>query len=133
MAKFIIQGGTKLKGEITPQGAKNEALQILNAVLLTPEKVRINNIPNIVDVNKLIDLLSGEEVVLDEGVGDAFQTAIRSASIITSSGVLAGRTGFLQRKLASGMFGLSGRVERPQHLSQGGVLGCRRRRRGPLR
>jgi len=46
-----------LKGEITPQGAKNEALQILCAVLLTPEKVTINNIPDIVDVNKLIDLL----------------------------------------------------------------------------
>jgi len=57
MGKFIIEGGTKLKGEITPQGAKNEALQILCAVLLTPEKVVIKNIPNIVDINKLIDLL----------------------------------------------------------------------------
>ena len=66
MAKFIIQGGTKLKGEITPQGAKNEALQILNAVLLTPEKVRINNIPNIVDVNKLIDLLKSLGVKVDK-------------------------------------------------------------------
>jgi UDP-N-acetylglucosamine 1-carboxyvinyltransferase len=50
-------GGTPLKGEIVPQGAKNEALQILCAVLLTPEKVVIQNIPDIVDVNKLIDLL----------------------------------------------------------------------------
>jgi UDP-N-acetylglucosamine 1-carboxyvinyltransferase len=57
MAKFEVQGGTRLKGEITPQGAKNEALQILCAVLLTPEKVVIGNIPDIVDVNKLIDLL----------------------------------------------------------------------------
>ena len=57
MGKFIIQGGNKLKGEITPQGAKNEALQILCAVLLTPEKVVIKNVPDIVDVNKLIDLL----------------------------------------------------------------------------
>ncbi|NJB35443.1 MULTISPECIES: UDP-N-acetylglucosamine 1-carboxyvinyltransferase [Flavobacteriaceae] len=57
MGTFRIQGGKKLKGEITPQGAKNEALQILCAVLLTPEKVTINNIPDIVDVNKLIALL----------------------------------------------------------------------------
>lgn len=58
MAIFEVQGGHKLKGEIIPQGAKNEALQILCAVLLTKEKVTIGNIPNIVDVNKLIELLS---------------------------------------------------------------------------
>ena len=58
MGAFEIFGGKKLKGEITPQGAKNEALQVINAVLLTSEKVVINNIPDIVDVNKLIDLLS---------------------------------------------------------------------------
>ena len=57
MASFEIIGGNKLKGELVPQGAKNEALQILCAVLLTPEKVAISNIPNIRDVNKLIDLL----------------------------------------------------------------------------
>ena len=57
MATFKITGGKKLKGNITPQGAKNEALQILCAVLLTPEKVTISNIPNIRDVNKLIDIL----------------------------------------------------------------------------
>lgn len=57
MGTFKIEGGHKLKGEITPQGAKNEALQILCAVLLTPEKVTINNIPDIIDVNKLITLL----------------------------------------------------------------------------
>ncbi|MCW3072577.1 MAG: UDP-N-acetylglucosamine 1-carboxyvinyltransferase [Bacteroidetes bacterium] len=57
MSVFEIIGGTKLKGEIIPQGAKNEALQILCAVLLTPEKVVVQNIPDIVDVNKLIDLL----------------------------------------------------------------------------
>jgi UDP-N-acetylglucosamine 1-carboxyvinyltransferase len=57
MSVFEIIGGKRLKGEITPQGAKNEALQILCAVLLTPEKVVISNIPDIVDVNKLIDLL----------------------------------------------------------------------------
>nr|MBK9649825.1 UDP-N-acetylglucosamine 1-carboxyvinyltransferase [Bacteroidota bacterium] len=54
---FEITGGTPLNGEITPQGAKNEALQIISAVLLTPHKVVIQNIPDIVDVNKLIELL----------------------------------------------------------------------------
>jgi len=57
MATFKIEGGHQLKGEITPQGAKNEALQILCAVLLTSEKVTISNIPDIRDVNKLIQLL----------------------------------------------------------------------------
>lgn len=58
MSAFEITGGHKLKGEIIPQGAKNEALQILCAVLLTPEPVVIKNIPNIIDVNKLIELLN---------------------------------------------------------------------------
>ncbi len=58
MGAFEIIGGTKLKGELTPQGAKNEVLQILCAVLLTPERVEIENVPDIIDVNKLIDLLS---------------------------------------------------------------------------
>jgi UDP-N-acetylglucosamine 1-carboxyvinyltransferase len=57
MDTFEIIGGKKLKGEITPQGAKNEALQIISAVLLTDQLVTISNIPDIVDVNKLIDLL----------------------------------------------------------------------------
>lgn len=57
MGTFKIEGGIRLKGEVKPQGAKNEALQILCAVLLTPEKVTINNIPDIIDVNKLITLL----------------------------------------------------------------------------
>ena len=58
MGAFEIQGGKKLKGEITPQGAKNEALQVINAILLTEKEVIINNIPDIIDVNKLINLLS---------------------------------------------------------------------------
>jgi len=58
MGAFEIVGGKKLKGDLIPQGAKNEVLQILCAVLLTPERVEIENVPNIVDVNKLIDLLS---------------------------------------------------------------------------
>lgn len=57
MGTFKIEGGIRLKGDVTPQGAKNEALQILCAVLLTPEKVTISNIPDIIDVNKLIALL----------------------------------------------------------------------------
>ncbi|HKZ65903.1 MAG TPA: UDP-N-acetylglucosamine 1-carboxyvinyltransferase [Chitinophagaceae bacterium] len=57
MHSFVVSGGKKLSGEITPQGAKNEALQIICAVLLTPEKVIINNIPDILDVNLLIELL----------------------------------------------------------------------------
>lgn len=57
MATFKIEGGHKLSGSITPQGAKNEALQIICAVLLTPEKVTVSNIPDIIDVNKLIFIL----------------------------------------------------------------------------
>ena len=57
MGTFIIEGGHQLKGEITPQGAKNEVLQILCAVLLTPEEVTVENVPDIIDVNKLIQLL----------------------------------------------------------------------------
>ena len=57
MASFKIEGGHKLSGTITPQGAKNEALQIICAVLLTPKKVVIENIPDIIDVNKLIFIL----------------------------------------------------------------------------
>ncbi|MDA9970576.1 UDP-N-acetylglucosamine 1-carboxyvinyltransferase [Flavobacteriaceae bacterium] len=57
MKTFKIEGGHQLKGAIQPQGAKNEALQILCAVILSPEKITIHNIPDIIDVNKLIDLL----------------------------------------------------------------------------
>src|SRR6185369_5554559 len=57
MASFEITGGKRLKGELIPQGAKNEALQVISAVLLTPEKITISNVPDIIDVNKLIDLL----------------------------------------------------------------------------
>jgi UDP-N-acetylglucosamine 1-carboxyvinyltransferase len=57
MGTFIVNGGKTLKGEITPQGAKNEALQVICAILLTPDKVTIRNIPDISDVNKLIELI----------------------------------------------------------------------------
>ena len=65
MSSFEVIGGKKLKGEITPQGAKNEALQIISAVLLTPEKVTISNIPDILDVNLLIELLGEMNVKID--------------------------------------------------------------------
>ncbi|HUS85665.1 MAG TPA: UDP-N-acetylglucosamine 1-carboxyvinyltransferase [Bacteroidales bacterium] len=58
MSKFVIEGGRKLRGSIEPQGAKNEALQVICATLLTPDEVRINNIPDISDVSNLIKLLS---------------------------------------------------------------------------
>ena len=66
MESFLIEGGQPLKGSITPQGAKNEALQILCAVLLTPETVNIKNIPDIIDVNKLIQLLKNFGVVVEK-------------------------------------------------------------------
>lgn len=65
MHSFEVIGGKRLKGDILPQGAKNEALQIINAVLLTPEKVTISNIPDILDVNLLIDLLGEMGVKID--------------------------------------------------------------------
>lgn len=57
MSTFIVQGGKSLRGEIIPQGAKNEALQIICATLLTPEKVTIKNLPDIADVSRIIELL----------------------------------------------------------------------------
>jgi len=57
MAQFRVEGRNRLKGEVTPQGAKNEALQILSAVLLTPEKILVHNVPDILDTRKLIELL----------------------------------------------------------------------------
>jgi UDP-N-acetylglucosamine 1-carboxyvinyltransferase len=66
MASFVIEGGHSLSGEITPQGAKNEALQVICAVLLTEQKVVIHNIPNILDVNNLIDLLKNIGVRVEQ-------------------------------------------------------------------
>ena len=57
MSAFLIEGGNPLSGTITPQGAKNEALQVICATLLTPGRVVIKNIPDILDVNNLIQLL----------------------------------------------------------------------------
>ncbi|HEY5406380.1 MAG TPA: UDP-N-acetylglucosamine 1-carboxyvinyltransferase [Ginsengibacter sp.] len=65
MGVFEVTGGKKLKGEITPQGAKNEALQVISAVLLTAEKITIHNIPDIIDVNLQIELLEGLGVIVE--------------------------------------------------------------------
>lgn len=70
MHSFEVIGGKKLKGEIIPQGAKNEALQIINAVLLTPEKMTITNIPDILDVNLLIELLGEMGVKIERPTRD---------------------------------------------------------------
>jgi UDP-N-acetylglucosamine 1-carboxyvinyltransferase len=73
MASFEVIGGHPLKGEIVPQGAKNEALQILCAVLLTPEPVTISNIPDIRDVNKLIELLRDMGVKVGKLASDTYR------------------------------------------------------------
>jgi UDP-N-acetylglucosamine 1-carboxyvinyltransferase len=72
MGTFQIEGGKSLKGEITPQGAKNEALQVLCTVLLTAKKVTINNIPDIIDVNKLIALLGNLGVKIQKNNHGSF-------------------------------------------------------------
>lgn len=86
MSTFKITGGFKLKGDIFPQGAKNEALQILCAVLLTEEKVKISNIPDIRDVNKLIDLLGALGVEITKQGKDTytFQAANLDLGYLTS-------------------------------------------------
>ena len=86
MGTFQINGGKALKGEITPQGAKNEALQILCAVLLTPEKVTINNIPDIRDVNKLITILENLGVKIQkQGKGSySFESDALNLEYLTS-------------------------------------------------
>ena len=92
MASFIIEGGHRLTGSITPQGAKNEALQVICATLLTSEPVRIKNIPNILDVNNLIQLLRDIDVeVMQNGEGDyTFRAADVNLEYLSS-------TEFLQR------------------------------------
>ena len=73
MEYFRVKGGQRLSGEITPQGAKNEALQILCATLLTAEPVTITNLPDIVDVNRLIDILRDMGVKVDKLSGDSYR------------------------------------------------------------
>ena len=77
MASFIVEGGHKLHGAITPQGAKNEALQVLCAVLLTKETVIIDNLPDILDVNNLIDLLGSMGVKVEKQAKGRFAFTAR--------------------------------------------------------
>ena len=70
---FEVQGGKKLKGTIIPQGAKNEALQVISAVLLTEDEVIISNVPDIIDVNRLIDLLKGLGVQIEKLSADSWK------------------------------------------------------------
>jgi len=72
MSSFEINGGNRLCGEVVPQGAKNEALQVLCAVLLTKDKVTISNLPNIQDVNRLIELLAGIGVSVEKLSSDTY-------------------------------------------------------------
>ncbi len=72
MSSFEIIGGHKLKGEIIPQGAKNEALQVISAVLLTPEKVEMHKVPDIRDVNKLIDILRDLGVKVEKTAAESY-------------------------------------------------------------
>ena len=98
MAAFEVRGGKALRGEITPQGAKNEALQILCAVLLTAEPVTISNIPDIRDVNKLIELLRDLGVKVGKLASDTyvFQAEnvnldyMDSAEFVAQAGALRG-------------------------------------------
>ena len=81
MGAFEIKGGKSLSGEIIPQGAKNEALQVICAVLLTPESVTITNIPDILDVNLLIDLLGDMGVVIDRPSSDTCTFTARDVNL----------------------------------------------------
>lgn len=81
MSSFIIEGGCRLQGEITPQGAKNEALQVICAVLLTDKEVVIENIPNILDVNNLISLLGDMGVQIKKIAEDTWSFCAESVNL----------------------------------------------------
>tara|TARA_B100001013_G_scaffold67993_1_gene35531 strand:- start:598 stop:1905 length:1308 start_codon:yes stop_codon:yes gene_type:complete len=81
MNSVRITGGKRLKGEVVPQGAKNEALQILSAVLLTDEKITINNVPDIIDVNKLIEILKNLGVNCSSLGNGSFQFSAKSINL----------------------------------------------------
>jgi UDP-N-acetylglucosamine 1-carboxyvinyltransferase len=98
MSSFEVIGGKKLSGEITPQGAKNEALQVISAVLLTDEEITITNIPDIIDVNSLIDLLAAMDVKVNRidrhtctfKADDVDLNILRSDEFKNKSGTLRG-------------------------------------------
>lgn len=98
MASFVIEGGCRLAGEIIPQGAKNEALQVICAVLLTPEQVTIHNVPDILDVNNLIQLLREMGVKVERLLPDTYtfqaddvnMDYLNSEEFVRKSGTLRG-------------------------------------------
>jgi len=98
MGTFIVQGGKSLKGEITPQGAKNEALQVICATLLTSEKITIKNIPDISDVKKLIELIGylGVKITKESDSAVSFEAAninldyLQTSEFISQSSSLRG-------------------------------------------
>ncbi len=81
MASFRVKGGNRLKGSIVPQGAKNEALQIISAVLLTSEPVHIHKIPNIRDVIKLIDLLADLGVQIEKTDEESYRFTAKDVNL----------------------------------------------------
>jgi UDP-N-acetylglucosamine 1-carboxyvinyltransferase len=81
MSSFLVKGGNRLKGEIVPQGAKNEALQIISAVLLTSEPVVLHKVPNIRDVVKLIELLADLGVTVEKLEGESYRFTAKSIDI----------------------------------------------------
>ena len=81
MASFLVEGGTRLLGEITPQGAKNEALQVISAVLLTDETVHIHNVPEIRDVKSLIELLIDFGVEVEKTNINAYKFTARNVDL----------------------------------------------------
>ena len=81
MNSFEIYGGIPLNGEVIPQGAKNEALQVISCVLLTAEKVRIKNIPDIIDVRMLIALLEDLGVTVEKHSTDDYTLQAREVNL----------------------------------------------------
>jgi UDP-N-acetylglucosamine 1-carboxyvinyltransferase len=97
MSSFQVTGGKKLNGEITPQGAKNEALQVISAVLLTEEKITIHNIPDIIDVNLQIELLEGLGVKIEKIDPDTYSFQANNVDIdYLSSPSFQNKTGKLR-------------------------------------
>jgi len=119
MAVFRVEGGHRLKGELVPQGAKNEALQILSAVLLTPERVVVHNVPDILDVMKLVEMLGDLGVVVEE-LGEAAAEAAAGATAPAAAGG-GGETGGGAGGGGSGASRFRGCPRQP----------CRRSRRRP--
>ena len=117
MSSFEVTGGKRLKGEIVPQGAKNEALQIISAVLLTGEAVTVTNIPDILDVNNLIELLKAMNVKVERPdrhtcvfqADEVDVNILRSAEFKTKSGLLRGSV-----MLAGPMLGRFGKAFIPK-------------------